>query len=395
MDFYYVWTPWGNEPEEKYLWEIFPCTDGILISKGYITPKLEDSFARHGGISKFLRWQGPVMGDSGAWLYKNEEKPPYSVRELLDYYVHVGIPLGAHLDHSIFKTVKVDGVIRELTENEKKRRWQVTIDNARETMDLLQRGRYNGLEVIGVIQGWDVESYRRATTELLAMGYEYLAIGSIARKPTSQLLKIVDAVNAEIDKFPHGKREKTKIHLFGFARLELIPYLMTKRVISFDTAAPLRQAWESGEHNYHFASPWRSYTAIRIRLTRVRKNRRALRSFEKKTLSMVYQFAEHRVPFKRFLRKLLDYEKKILRSDGLKAKDVNKILPRLRERYVRTLEDRPWEKCSCPVCKERKVDVIVFREGWRNISRAYHNVRQFYLELNRIRNFNQSSKAIA
>jgi len=394
MDFYYVWTPWGDEPKEKYLWEIFPCTDGILISKGYVTPKLEDSFVKHGGIQRFLRWKGPVMGDSGAWLYKNEDEPPYSVRELLDYYTRVGIPLGAHLDHSIFKTVKVDGVTRELTEDEKKRRWQITIDNARETMELLQKEKYNGLQVIGVIQGWDLESYRQATKELLRMGYEYLAVGSIARKPTSQLLKIVDAVNAEIDKLPHEKREKVKIHLFGFARLKLIPYLFTKRIVSFDTAAPLRQAWESGEHNYHFANPWRSYTAIRIRLTRVRRNRKGLESFEKKTLSMMYKFAEHRVSLERLLTMLLDYEERILKSDGIKANDVNKILPMLKKRYVRTLEDRPWEKCSCSVCEEKRVDVIIFREGWRNGSRAYHNVRQFYLELNRIRNSNEFPEAV-
>jgi len=394
MQFYYVWTPWGDEPKEQYLWEIFPCTDGIMISKGYVTPKLEDSFVRHGGIGKFLRWKGPVMGDSGAWLYKNKEEPPYSVRELLDYYVRVGIPLGAHLDHSIFKTVNVDGQVRELTEDEKRKRWQITIDNARETMDLLQKEKYKRLQVMGVAQGWDLESYRQATRELLRMGFEYLAIGSIARKPTSQLLKIVDVVNAEIDGLPLKKREKIKIHLFGFARLKLIPHLITKRIVSFDTAAPLRQAWESGEHNYHFANPWRSYTAIRIRLTRVRKNRKSLGAFEKRTLNAMYQFAKHRVSEEHLLDRLLDYEKRTLRSDGVPAKEVKKIIPLLKQRYLRTLQDRPWERCSCPVCRKNGVDVIVFREGWRNGARAYHNVRQFYLELDQIRNLNRSLEAV-
>ena len=395
MQFYYVWTPWGDEPKELYLWEIFPCTDGILISKGYVTPKLENRFVGHGGIRKFLRWNGPVMGDSGAWLYKNEEEPPYSVRELLDYYVRVGIPLGAHLDHSIFKTVNVNGRVRALTEDEKRRRWQITIDNARETVELLQKDRYNGLQIIGVVQGWDLDSYRQAAREVLEMGFEYLAVGSIARKPTSQLLKIVDVINAEIDRLPPDKRGKIKIHLFGFARLKLIPHLMTKRVASFDTAAPLRTAWESGESNYHFANPWRSYTAIRIRLTRVRKNRKGLETFEKKTLDAMYQFAKRQVSEEILLEKLLDYEKRILRSDGVHTNEVNKIVPILKQRYLRTLQDRPWETCSCPMCKKNMVDVIIFREGWRNGARAYHNVRQFYLELDRIRNSNQSPEAVA
>jgi len=91
MDFYYVWTPWGDEPKEQYLWEIFPCTDGILLSKGYVTSKLEN-IVKYGGIHEVLRWKGPIIGDSGAWLYKYEDKPPYAVREL-EYYVKLKILL--------------------------------------------------------------------------------------------------------------------------------------------------------------------------------------------------------------------------------------------------------------------------------------------------------------
>jgi hypothetical protein len=386
MDFYYVWTPWGDEPKEQYLWEIFPCTDGILLSKGYVTPKLEENIVKYGGIHEFLRWKGPVIGDSGAWLYKNEDEPPYSVRELLDYYIRLKIPVGAHLDHMILKTIRVDGVQRELTPEEKKRRWEITLDNARETIELLDKEKFNHLQIIGVVQGWDVESYRVAVGQLLEMGYGYLGVGGIARKPTSQLVKIVEAINKEIGKLPSERRRKIKLHLFGFARLRLIPFLMKKRVVSFDTAAPLRQAWESGEYNYHFANPWRSYTAIRIRLTRVKKVRKGLEELEKETLETMYCYARKEVSMEYTLKKLLDYEREILGVDGVKSNQIDKILKVLEKRYIRTLKDRPWEKCSCPVCKEVGVDVIIFREGWRNGSRAHHNVRQFYLELNRIRN---------
>lgn len=386
MDFYLVWTPGDPEPKAEYLWETFPCMDGILFSKGYVTQKLEESIEKHGGIQNFLRWKGPIIGDSGAWLYKNEDEPPYSVKELLDYYVRMKIPVGAHLDHMILKTVNVDGVKRELTLEEKKKRWKITLDNARETIDLLEKEKFNHLQIIGVVQGWDVESYRVAARQLLEMGYDYLGVGGIARKPTSQLMKIVEAINKEIDKLPSEKRNKIKLHLFGFARLRLIPFLMSKRVVSFDTAAPLRQAWESGEHNYHFADPWRSYTAIRIRLTRVRKNRRGLEKIEKETLRTMYKYAKGKVSMEFTLKKLLEYERKILEVDGLEEVKIKKVLRLLKERYTRTLKDRPWESCSCPVCKEMGVDVIIFREGWRNGSRAYHNVRQFYLELENIRN---------
>ena len=391
MDFYYVWTPSRGEPREQYLWEEFPCTDGILFSKGNVSLDLEEKIANRGGIQKFLRWDGPVIGDSGAWLYKYEEEPPYSVRELLDYYVRLKIPVGAHLDHMILKTIRVDGVKRELTPEEKKKRWEITLDNARETIDLLEKEKFNHLQIIGVVQGWDIKSYCIAARQLLEMGYNYLGVGGIARKPTAHLIKIVAAINREIDKLPSVKRNNIKLHLFGFARLRLIPFLMSKRVVSFDTAAPLRQAWESGEHNYHFANPWRSYTAIRIRLTRVKKVRRGLEKMEKETLENMYKFAKRKVSLECILKKLLDYERKILEVDGVERKKIDKIIGILRKRYIRTLKNRPWEKCSCPVCKEVGVDVMIFREGWRNGSRAHHNVRQFYLELNTIRNENFTS----
>ena len=360
--------------------------DGVLVSKGYMKPRVEKSVIEYGGIQKFLRWDGPVIGDSGAWLYKNQDEPPYSVKELLDYYVRLKIPIGAHLDHAIFKTINVEGVKRELTPEERKKRWNITIDNARETLELLSKERFNHLKIIGVVQGWDLESYRKATKELLKMGYEYLGIGEVARRPTSQLIKIVEVVNKEIDKLPAKRRKKIKIHLFGFGRLHLVRSFMTKRVVSFDTAAPLRQAWESGEKNYHFANPWRSYTAIRIRLTRTRRARRHLAEIEKKTLETMYRYAKRKASIGLTLDRLLAYEKKILEVDGVPSEKIDKILELLRKRYERTLKDRPWEDCLCPICKERGVDVIIFREGWRNGSRAHHNVRQFYLELNRIRN---------
>jgi queuine/archaeosine tRNA-ribosyltransferase len=100
----------------------------------------------------------------------------------------------------------------------------------------------------------------------------------------------------------------------------------------------------------------------------------------------MYRYARKEVSMDYTLNKLLDYERRILEVDGVEKSKIDKILTVLRRRYVKTLKDRPWEKCDCSVCKEVGVDVIIFREGWRNGSRAYHNVRQFYLELNNIRN---------
>jgi len=48
------------------------------------------------------------------------------------------------------------------------------------------------------------------------------------------------------------------------------------------------------------------------------------------------------------------------------------------ELYRKTLEERPWEKCTCKICKELGIDILIFRGNERNMRRGFHNVHQFY-----------------
>ena len=47
------------------------------------------------------------------------------------------------------------------------------------------------------------------------------------------------------------------------------------------------------------------------------------------------------------------------------------------EAYRRTLEDRPWRKCPCAVCRDAGVQVAIFRGTERNKRRGFHNVFVF------------------
>lgn len=109
---------------------------------------------------------------------------------------------------------------------------------------------------------------------------------------------------------------------------------------------------------------------------------------EEETLATMYAYGRKQGSMQMTLEKLLEYETKILECDGIegrkKGKKKDKIIGLLQKRYIRTLRDRPWEKCNCPICREKGIDVIIFREGWRNGARASHNVLQFYLELKRL-----------
>ncbi|MCO8266298.1 queuine tRNA-ribosyltransferase tRNA-guanine transglycosylase [Haloferax sp. AB510] len=52
----------------------------------------------------------------------------------------------------------------------------------------------------------------------------------------------------------------------------------------------------------------------------------------------------------------------------------------LLEDYRRTLTNRPWESCECPICSEHGIEVCIFRGNDRNRRRGFHNTRRFYDE---------------
>lgn len=48
--------------------------------------------------------------------------------------------------------------------------------------------------------------------------------------------------------------------------------------------------------------------------------------------------------------------------------------------YSRTLRERPWNECSCPICERMGIDVAIFRRNNRNRRRGFHNIHRFYEE---------------
>jgi len=52
----------------------------------------------------------------------------------------------------------------------------------------------------------------------------------------------------------------------------------------------------------------------------------------------------------------------------------------LLEDYRKTLRNRPWERCNCPICSEIGIEVCIFRQNDRNRRRGFHNTRRFYDE---------------
>ena len=98
-----------------------------------------------------------------------------------------------------------------------------------------------------------------------------------------------------------------------------------------------------------------------------------LKKLEQSCLREIRKFADSKNnPSKSLLDLLCEY-------DRLVAGDRKGT----RERIERTLYDRPWQKCTCAICRKLGIEVVIFRGNNRNRRRGFHNVFVFYGVLDR------------
>lgn len=353
----------GDWANEVYAHQMYPAPnyDGILISK-VVAEKSKKKAERINrmGVHRFLRIPRnfPVMGDCGAFGYINEEVPPYSTAEILDYYTRLDFDYGVSIDHFAI------GV-----EADRLRRYQLTIANAR---DFLVEHKKRGLAwtPIGAVQGWDEDSFVKAAKQYIAMGYQYIALGAMVRRRTPEILAIAEAVRKAIP-------AETKVHLFGVARLNAIQDFIRAGINSADSAAALRNAWMGTGKNY-LTLQGEQFSAIRIpeseksfRAKRMVSEGRAtldqVKRLDKACIDAMHAYDKGQISVDAALEVLHEY-------DQLITPDRPDNLALLRH----TLEAMPWKHCPCDICRKDGIDVIIFRGNNRNRRRGFHNTYAFY-----------------
>jgi hypothetical protein len=364
--------------DDKYAHEIYttPNYDGILVSK-FVVDKSQKrkKYIETNGIHKSLRFPGEIMGDCGAFSYIDNDKPPYSTTEILDYYEQLGFDYGVSIDHLIVGPYAEPGVRRK--------RYELTLKNAEEFLQKHSSGGYK-FKPIGVAQGWNPASYAKAVKKLINMGYEYVALGGLARTPSKEIIEILCSTR------PHLK-SNTQMHLFGVGRINAIPAFHYLGVTSFDSASPLRSAWLDSKANYHTLSG-ETYSAVRIppvnkhgvRVKRVLaagiSNWEELKQLEQDSLKAMRDFGSGNLTVEETLSVLLAYDKFLeLPVDGkVKPEAQARRLRQHAQMYRKLLEDKPWESCGCPICQKIGVEVVIFRGNDRNRRRGFHNTYIFY-----------------
>ncbi len=337
--------------------------DGILVSRmalGETGPKRE--LANKIGMRAYLRlpFDMELLGDCGAYGYIREKHPKYGTADVIEYYDRLGFDYGVSVDHLI---------VTEF-ESEKHYRYELTLRNAEEFLSVYRRGQYR-FTPIGAVQGWDSHTYVQAATALVQLGYDYIALGGLARSNTRSVAEIVTAVAQSVP-------SHVRIHVFGVARLSLLPLFLRLNIASIDSAAPLRQAWLSAVDNYYLDD--RTYAAIRIPVAREeRAKAETLVGRSSATL------AELRVAEQRALEAIRAYDRgglrlqpaldAVLAYDQLLGERRDNFASRKRaDLYQVTLRDRPWKRCRCEICQELGVEVIIFRGNNRNRRRGFHNL---------------------
>lgn len=367
---YEEFDPWKDtwRGREKMIWQAFtkPPLDGVLVSLANVkqTNQLRKKAENNdNGIHGALGFYGPVMGDCGAFSYVAQPEPPDPIQTLA-YYKKLGFDICVTVDHLIVNTIKISKDEKhELTDEEKEYRQQITIENAKKMFNESQKSIFDGIRLIGAVQGLNPTSFADGARELLEYGFDYIGLGGLARKSTKYVQKVLLGVAEEIRK--HLKREKLRngifpkigLHLFGVARPNLFETMIKCGVTSFDSASPLRIAWISSKKNYKLGDEF--YTAFRIPIAKKEEKQQEQRVWQR-----LKDFDKGRITTEEFLKELASFAPR-------------RFTPREKE-IQKTLKDKPWEKCDCPMCQEIGIHICIFRGCERNMRRGFHNVYQFH-----------------
>jgi len=406
------YTPDRDVSEDVYAHEIYqtPPYDGILLSRAVVEKSNTNYQAvQEQGAHSYLRLPKglEVFGDCGAFSYVNEKGPRYETEDVLDYYDTIGVDYGASVDHLVVNTIYVTQTVEEkledgtavnrqkkikmpMSEDECKRRMELTLENAEEFLRLHRRRRYEFVPV-GVAQGWTPETYADSVKQLLKMGYTCIALGGLARSSASIVLDVLKATTQTVEESATRSLRDISLHLFGVAKLDLVHKLPQYGVASIDSASYLRKAWLRSGQNYLGADgQW--YTAVRVPQSdhpKVRKyieeNGESLEEVQIQEASILRTLQQYNdaglsaAELDQLLDAIVEYDAHMLRlgDDGqsLSDKTVSK------EKYRRTLEAKPWEHCPCEVCRSLGIHVLIFRGTNRNKRRGFHNTWTFYRRL--------------
>jgi len=391
--------------DDLYAHEYFelPPYDGVLISRAIVGDsqqkgKYSDALAmrlRREGARSVLRMNTPrlkavpIFGDCGAFSYVDQKVPPYSPEDTAEFYADGGFTHGCSPDHIIFgfrpEHTGLEGALPDERE-----RFEITQENARAFFRWAKG--IPGFTPLGTIQGWSPDSLAIAAKNLERMGFKYLAIGGMVPLEAPQILKVVRTIRSKI-------KPSTELHILGFAKAESIHEFVGEGVASFDSTSPLLRAFKDATANYYVRRSDDNldyFTAIRVpQATENRKLVNAAREglisqeeigkLESRALSDLRRFDREDLSLEDTVGSVSAYLRVFLSTNYRTPASLDKAMHTANVRLARTLKAAPWRHCSCKICREVGIEVMIFRTSNRNKRRGFHNLHVYYEHLKRIR----------
>lgn len=375
----------NRQMEDVFAHEIYdsPPYDGILISHSVVDGSFSSGRYTQGqrqrllreGAHRFLRLPNDVsiMGDCGAFSYVNMKHPPYSVKEIYEFYETCKFTHAVSPDHIILERNSSWDSSR-LRPDYVTSRADYTFQSAVKFIEK-HKSRKSTFTPIGSVQSWSPKSAAKYAQKLVDVGYQYIGLGGLAKRPTRDIYNTVTEVRSVIPK-------DISLHVFGMNRIDRLDEFQGLGITSFDSTSPLIKAFKDDRHNY-FSENDDHYIAIRIPPLHETKVKNKIQSgeidhdkassLEKQCLDRLHKYNKHKCNTDKALDSIYEYEV------YLGSKDDK------REQYRKTLVDRPWEKCGCKICKDLGIDALIYRGINRNKRRGYHNLYVFYEKLKQVR----------
>lgn len=359
-----------------------PC-DGILVSKG-IVDGIGGSSGRYTvaqrhriyrvGIHTFFRLPSGVkaLGDCGAFSYVQEEEPPISPADAVEFYEGCGFDAGISVDHVIlgYRSSAQPSLLPDDVPVEWKTRQEITLQYAQDFLDV-HRANDCTFQPVGAAQGWDGDSYATSVAALQQMGYARIAMGGMVPLKTPQVLEVLESVAAI-------RRPETELHLLGITRTAHLGEFARYGVTSFDSTSPFRQAFMDDKDNYY----WHGRTFTAVRVPPVGGNAKLKRLIKSGAVDQNMALRLEALS----LSRLRAYD----RNESSDVDGVLEVLAEYHElfdqrdrvgEYRETLEERPWQACDCGICGRAGIEVAIFRGTERNKRRGFHNLHVFSQEL--------------
>jgi hypothetical protein len=389
---------------DVYPHEFFPQPpyDGILVSRGIVGDyrhkgKYSDALAmrfRREGARKFLRLDSPtfkhmpIYGDCGAFSYKKEKLPPYSADEMVQFYADGEFTHGCSVDHIIF-AFRRDAKNLHGAVGDERDRFDITLANAEAFLKASRS--LPGFTPLGAVQGWSPDSMGLAAQRLEKMGYDYLAVGGMALLSASDIHLALQSIRERV-------KPSTRLHILGFAKAEQISEFTKYGIESFDSTSPLIRAFMDAKANYYVPNGGRGleyYTAVRIPLATEdrslvvavmegRLRQEDLTTAEQHALHALREFDRGALDIDTTVDRVMAYQRLYQRTKCKIDKDWTKAVQRVEKSIRRTLEAAPWKACTCRVCKEAGIDVVIFRSSNRNKRRGFHNLHVYSEHIARV-----------